>query len=516
MQEEAAAKAVGDGWILPAFDTPFAEVTFSPQFVLRRAGSSPRLIDDHAASGLNDGITDVPCIYDRVSELIHLLRFLGLLDDSLPSHAMLFKLNVSAAFKILLMHPLWQLRQGIAVAYRSKRGKPRIRYHLQWRAAFGSKASPYLWTSLMSAVHWVILQRVPEVPHPFSYLDDTYSVATSGRYLLLRRHGEIRRIPIEQAGILAVWDEWGLPWKWAKTEWGRFLVITGLLIDLDEATIRLPPSAVAVFAAEAEDFLACPTRSHPLRRWRQICGYANWALTVIPFARPLLTPLFTKLRLSNGAPRNQSPYTPVFINNDVRLALQAFVTELRDGPPLDLCDLSLSHWTKDDADLIVYTDACLEDDGGSGSGLGFWYELGACRHHFFCRPKVRWVSIQFAELLAVLCAVEQALLVADSPLFPHRLRRLLIRSDSAPAVYAFHSGAAKDTEAAPLRLIVSEAFTMLRAAHVDLHVRHISGKNNLTADVLSRARVRDLFATYGTSLKRFSPPPAVDGRALTQ
>lgn len=516
MQSTATLQAVKDGWISPPFDQRLAGVTFSPQFVLRRPGSSPRLIDDHAASGLNDGIADVPCIYDRVPELIHLLRYLGLLDDSLPEHALLFKLDVASAFKIMLMHPLWQLRQAIEVAYPQRRGPPRVRFHIQWRAAFGSKASPYLWTSLMSAVHWVIVQRVPEVPWPFSYMDDTYSLARSGRWALFKHEGEIRRIPHELAAILRIWDEWGIPWRWKKVEFGRFLVITGLRLDLDSATISLPPGAVARFAAEVQEFLAEPSRRHPLKRWQQLVGYANWALTVLPFARPYLTPLFAKLRLPNGAPRPHSPYTPVFFNQEIRLNLSNFVAELQHGDPLDLRDPALSEWRSEDADLVIYTDACLEEKGGTGSGLGYWYELQGSRRHFFARPRVRWLSIQFAETLAVASALEQVVELIGAGGFATRPRRILVRSDSAPAIYAFDSGAAVDSEQAPLRTLVMASFNLVRLAKVDVKVRHIRGVHNYTADALSRASIRDLRSTYGSSLTQFVPPPALVGRALIQ
>lgn len=518
LQEEKARKAVADGWISEAVDELPEGAVVSPQFVLRKPGASPRLIDDHAASGLNSGIADVPCVYDRVSDLIALLRFLGLLDDSLPSSAVLFKLDVSSAFKILLVSPFWQLRQGIAVAYAQPGGgPPRIRYHLQWRAAFGSKASPYLWTSFMAAVHWVIVKRVPSVPYPLSYMDDNYGIDLSGRTTLVLNRGEIRRVPVAQGGVMEVWKEWGIPFSWEKAESGRRLLITGLVIDLDSATIFLPPSSVARFADEVESFLSAPSsapRRQPLRRWRQLAGWANWALTVAPHARPLLSPLFAKLRLTNGSTRT-SPYNPIFYNNEVRNSLNSFVRVLEEEPAMDLRSPGLTEWGAGDADVTVYTDACLEEDGGSGSGLGFWYQLGGRRRHYFARPKVRWVSIQFAESLTVACAILHILSLVGTSLLPS-LHRLLIRTDSAPAVFAFDSGKGQDTASSPIHLLLLTTFSSLRLKKVDLHVRHISGKLNTTADFLSRAPPKELASTYRSSVSSFVPPPALVGRALTK
>ncbi|GAA5909683.1 hypothetical protein JCM5296_006730 [Sporobolomyces johnsonii] len=474
-QVAAARDAVERGFISAPFDELEDGMVVSPQFAVRRDGSEPRMVDDHSASGLNDGVGEAPATYDRVDLLVRLLRYAGLVANELPPETTLWKLDVSSAFKLLPMSPFWQARQVMVVAYRDSAGRLAPRFHVQHRAAFGSRASPYLWTSVMSGVMWVVQKRsVAFVPHPLFYMDDAYNPDFSGQTEVVVHSGEAREVPAGQAATIRVWDELGVDWKWKKAEHGRRLTITGLVVDLDERTITLPPDAVERFATSVSNFLdRSKGRQRPLRAWRQITGWANWALTVRPWSRPLLSPLFQKLG------RAHSAYAEVFVNQEVRFALETFVAELRTGEPLSMVDPALTDWRPSDADLTIFTDACLETTAKDGSGLGFWYDEpgGGGTRRFASRPLVRYSNIGYAESLAVASAILHALKQ------PSRVERLLVRTDSATAAYAFDGGGSRREDIAEL---VKTVYAALRERRVDLRVSHIRGTQNVTADRLSR------------------------------
>ncbi|GAA5880929.1 hypothetical protein JCM1840_002099 [Sporobolomyces johnsonii] len=494
---ENARAGVEAKLISPAFDVLPEGCVVSPQFVVRRDGSAPRVVDDHSASGLNDGIGEAAAMYDRLDALVAVLRYSGLVGETLPDHAVLYKLDVSAAFKLLPMSPEWQMRQAILVPYRDASGELRPRYHLQWRAAFGSRASPSLWTNLIAAVGWIVRKRNSElVPWPLTYMDDAFGVDLSGRTSQVAHDGEVREVPAAQAAIIAVWDELGLAWKWKKALHGRRLTITGIVVDLDDYSLSLEPEAVDKFSIAAASFLATSDRQPPLRHWRQLAGWANWALTVRPWARPLLSPLFSKLG------RASSPYSKVFINRAVKDSLAAFVAELETGAPLDLRDPALTRWDEKEADIVLHTDACLvTTENPDESGLGFWTRTRTGPLVFSARPRVKYRSIQFAEGLAVYSAIDWALRKrpsarrwskeGDEDRTPYRI---LVRTDSAPAVYAFDAGGTNQPDLAHL---VRLAYADLRAAKVDLRIVHIRGKHNVTADRLSREPVASLIDRAG-------------------
>lgn len=122
-------------------------------------------------------------------------------------------------------------------------------------------------------------------------------------------------------------------------------------------------------------------------------------------------------------------FAGVYLNKEVTEGLKVIVRGLREEEPLSLLDRGLTEWKAEDADLVVYTDACLKAEGIDESGLGFWYEWNGRRFHHYSRPGVCYEKIQFAKTFTVAAAIVQVVKAR----FPS-LRRLLIRTDSAAAV----------------------------------------------------------------------------------
>jgi len=508
--EEQVLSDIANGWTSEGLDSPIDGVVYSPMFVVRRAGDKPRVVNDQSASGLNSNTKkeEAPTTYDTLVDLIRLLRSLGI--ETLPSSATLWKTDVSAAFKVLLMHPHWQLRQGIAVEHRQADGSWQRRYHIEWRGAFGSRATPYLWTSVMGAVQWIVQHR-GYVDHPLAYMDNAFNVDLTGRLLPHVVDGSSQLLPEGQVLTLRVWDEVGFPYRLKKVVFGRSLPIIGIVIDLDLLTVTLPSSSVAIFAARARRFLDTSQphgRAPPLREWQSLIGHTSWALTVLPFARPHLTPLNAKLRFGSGAPKVLA-HAGVHTNKEVIAGLQAIIRALEEDEPLSLLDQGLTEWGEKDADVVVYTDACLEAKGGGGSGLGFCYMWNGRLFSHYSRPGVRYQKIQFAETFTVAAAIRQ-ILRARLP----NLRRLLVRTDSAAAVYAYDGGSADNTRFLPLRCLVLESFKLLQAANVDLRVLHVSGIDNDLADELSRGLLPTLQRNFH-HLYNFDPPIEwIEGRRV--
>jgi hypothetical protein len=149
-------------------------------------------------------------------------------------------------------------------------------------------------------------------------------------------------------------------------------------------------------------------------------------------------------------------------------------------------------WDDDDADLVVHTDASLKFALSFVYGSsGFVYKLKLDE----TSPKV---DIFFLELVAILSAVHH---VAS---FEHPPRRLLIYTDSLDAVGVFNSlRASESVHNGPLLGVAS---VILRSG-IDLRVRHIDGKLNIRADLLSRL-LFDIYSSKFPSdrVRLFSPP----------
>ncbi|KDE03271.1 hypothetical protein MVLG_06228 [Microbotryum lychnidis-dioicae p1A1 Lamole] len=231
--------------------------------------------------------------------------------------------------------------QNIAIKRRLEDGSTVTWYHIKWRGVFGCRAMPFLWTRFMS-----LLMRLV----PFAHDGATY------------------KIPAQQAAMARLWGDLWIPFKLAadKAPFGRRVTITGIDCDLDEFIVSLLHSTVTKLAAAIESFLQTPGRHPTLRRWQQMAGWLSWALNVAPQARPYITPLYHKIR---GKVNSD---TGVPINKDVTEALTQVAVLIAWGPALDLASPSLTRWSLADANLVIYTDACLQNADNTGAGLGFW------------------------------------------------------------------------------------------------------------------------------------------------
>lgn len=478
----------------------------NPLFVTRPSNHRVRLITDATDSGLNAGINveDVPAKYDGIRELIEVIRHrLARGEKGIP-----WKIDVASAFRLIVMHPLYQIRQAMAVSHKQPDGSRRTLYHVDFRGNFGGRGTPFLWTSIMGAVLW-IAQKHFGIEFPLAYMDDAHGYDSSGKKDSIIREGVTKVVPLELAAMARCFDALGMPWPLRKAEAEYLLPIVGILIDTIRNTASLTEESINLFAAEVKAFLSSPGRKAPLRKWNTITGWGSWAVTVRPFSRPLLTPLYAKQRNAEGG-RKTETHAPVFLNKEVRESLRQLVADLLTGEPLSFLDPILTRWTDDDADFVICTDACTDNEDGTGAGLGYWYDDNVNRAHCFAsRPGVRWSSIQFAEAITIVSAIDQV--IAWHP----GTRRILVKTDSAPCVYAFDGGGAADTPFSPMRTLVLRTYTRIRRAKVDLRVVHVRGVHNKMADMLSRLPLEDLQRQLDGYLQLFQPPLAfLEGVAL--
>lgn len=181
---------------------------------------------------------------------------------------------------------------------------------------------------------------------------------------------------------------------------------------------------------------------------------------------------------------------PIFLNRDVICNL----TWLRDVIPhvtgVRFVDDGL--WSLEDADLIMWSDAALT------KALAFVFSNQAFVYPIQPPPTHAKIDIFFLELLAILSGIHY---VAS---LPHPPRRVLVWTDSLNSVDALNSlSVSHSLHNAPSKVIAS----ILMATGIDIHVRHIQGKKNIRADLLSRLLLDDYAAQFpADSIRLFSPP----------
>lgn len=467
----------------PVFGTDLLPGMFSmPVYAVPKDGPAKfRLINDHSAGdhALNDAIRkeDVGMPQDNVQHIGHnLLVLREIFGPDAP--IWLYKSDVANAYRLLPMHPLWQVKQVITI-----NGRRRI----DRCCCFGSRGSPDLWCTVMALVLWIAVHG-RDIDGSKAYMDDNHGEDPNPTLVFYAPYG--REYPSKQARLLQLWDELGIPHKEPKQVYGRVLSIIGLEVDSDAMTITLPRASATALVDHIRAFLATPGRRPRVREWQRTLGWINWALNVHPLLRPALQSSYAKLA------GKQFPRAGMYLNADVHrdLTWVADKVESLDGVHI----LRARTWSPEGADLTIYCDASL-------SGLGFW--VPSHNAGYMTLPQHRPVApvddtIFWLESYSVLSALAWAVSLPTPP------RRLSIFTDSLNTVQMFDSLRAFGD----YNVLLRTACDILMDSGIDLRVWHVPGAENIIADALSRSLFHVL-AQYvpDLSLYTFIPPPVPAG-----
>jgi hypothetical protein len=443
----------------------------SPMFVIWQ-NEKPRIITDHSGSGsgLNDGIRreEAKVRYDDMRSFGQCLHDARLSNPGVPP--VLFKDDVATAFLNLPAHPIWQLRQVVMVDGR---------LYIVRRLVFGNRASPRIWCAVSGLLCWLAIRKL-NIVGLHVYMDDFFGWARADDLILFR--GQLR--PRPQVLLLIFWEAIRCPFEDKKQEHGSPLKIIGFWVDINLGTISLSPSSVIDIQLKINDFLVTPSRQPILRDWLRLAGHLNWLLNVLPWGRPALTELYRKIsgktQLSRG----------VHINAEVKRDLM-WLSEVIPAA-IGVHFIDNGRWAEADADLVIWTDASLH---GALSfviaGHGFVYQLRECP------PNIK-IDIFFLELMAILSAVHHFSQSLQPP------RRILLWTDSLDAVGAFNSlRVSESLHNGPLLAVAS---IFLRSG-IDLRVRHIEGKRNTRADMLSRMLLDEFKRNFPSHRVHLFAPP---------
>jgi hypothetical protein len=181
-----------------------------------------RLVNDHSAGefSLNSMIAREDVVgakMDSISDLVGaLLRYRQKHPDT---PLILFKSDVSAAYRRLPLHPLWQLKQIVTIDGQR---------HVDRCTCFGGRGSCRGYTAFMGLVLWIAI-FVMFIADLFGYIDDNFSFDEEGNVLWYGPYNCY--YPAKQTKLLRLWDEIGLPHEKPKQEYGPVLRIIGFMVD---------------------------------------------------------------------------------------------------------------------------------------------------------------------------------------------------------------------------------------------------------------------------------------------
>ncbi|KAF5383939.1 hypothetical protein D9757_007395 [Collybiopsis confluens] len=389
-----------------------------------------------------------------------------------------FKSDVSAAYRRLPMEPRWQIRQVVYIDGQ---------FHVDHNNNFGNRAGGAIWGSFFALVMW-IATYVLLLGDIFAYVDDAFGAELAENMTYYEPYGEF--FPTKQAKFLMLLDKLGTPHERPKQLYGPNLLVIGLEVDANAMTITMPLEARSDLIAAIKSFavIGCHWK---LREFQRIGGWTNWGLNAYPLLCPGLSGLYDKMAGKSKADQR------IWVNKSVCEELLWLTEKMETMSGVRI--LESEEWGAENADLTLFTDACP-------GGLGFWVAIGNVTLGFQFSVPAEWsFDIFYLEALTVLAAITFAI---SSSLPPPKC--VAIFTDNSNSVDIFNSLKAH----APHNNILLTAVNHAIESNVQFRVFHIPGTENGIADALSRFdndRVFDLCPD--TAISTFQPPRVLLGAA---
>ena len=251
----------------------------SPMFVVWQH-EKPRVITDHAGSGLNEGIPkeEAHVQYDDMHSFSQALY--DAIENNPLREIVTFKSDITSAFLNLPAHPLWQMRQIVVVDGQG---------HVVCRLVFGSRGSPRCWCSVSGLICWIGTRKL-EIEDLHVYMDDFFGWDYKDNCLEYNNHLRPRR----QVQLLVLWDFISCPYDDRKQEHGVTLKIIGFWVNSLIGSISLTPDSISDIVSKIDLFIETKDRQPPLREWLKLAGHLNWMLNVLPWGHPALSEIYRK------------------------------------------------------------------------------------------------------------------------------------------------------------------------------------------------------------------------------
>jgi hypothetical protein len=405
----------------------------------------------------------------RLDNIHDLGRILRSVRASHPDHKLvMWKSDVTRAYRLMPMHPLWQIRQVMTVdGFR----------HVNRCNHFGNRAAGRVWGSFFALVLWIAICLI-KIEDLLAYVDDTFSWDFEDNLEWYDPYHKC--LPSKQVRLLLLWDDLGIPHEEAKQVFGSPLTVIGFDVDPNLMTVSMPLQARSDLVSTIRAF-AKPGQRRSLHDFQSLAGWINWALNVYPLLRPALSTLYRKISGKSNA--HQLIWVSTLLCHELLWFVDHVV--ISDGVHF----LHSVEWNPESADLVFFTDACP-------LGLAFWSP--SLSQGFQCSNVNNDLNIFFLEAYAVTSAIFHV--VHNVFPLPHRL---VIYTDSSNTVDLFNT-----LHASPgYNPILITAVDLLLSSHISLRVLHIPGHENVVADALVRFQNgRAISAAPTLSITNFLPP----------
>jgi hypothetical protein len=332
-----------------------------------------------------------------------------------------WKSDVSRAYRLMPMVPLWQIRQIVTIDGQ---------HYVDRCNQFGNRAGGRVWASFANLVLW-IATYVKHIDDLLGYVDDDFSWDFQDNLAVY--HPYDTSMPEKQKRLLELWDELGIPHKREKQLWGPTLTIIGFKVDPNAMTVTMPVES-RLELVEAIRAFANVGNLPTFHKVQSFHGWLHWSLNSYPLLRPGVATMHDKmLGISD-------PSTRIEVDDQMCKELEWFARHVERSDGVHVFESV--EWGIDDADLVLDTLATRDD-------MAFWSP--AILQAFRCAD-VGVHGKTYLKTLVVVSAFEYA---AGLPQWS-RPRRLAIRTEDIDVVMMFSTLRAPTIDYNPLLLTAAE------------------------------------------------------------
>ena len=340
---------------------------------------------------------------------------------------------------------------------------------------FGASISCAIFQAFSDALSHIVEYKFMQGHQNINYLDDFFFV-----------DGERDRCNQQIKVFLDVCQHINFPVSMEKTEWATTSIsFLGLLIDTVRRIVTIPPDKIARAMNSIQRMLG--KRTTTLRELQKLTGYLNFLCKCVVPGRA-----FTRRIYCHGEGLLK-PHHHLNVNSELKLDLKMWLIFLQHP---NCYARPFFHYDEEvfSADINMYTDSA----GRMGLGCGGlhnedWF-VAQWEDQFLEENKP---SINYLELYAVVVAV-----VSWIHLYPNR--KVTLFCDNMSVVHMINNNASKCRNCMVLiRILVLHSMIH----NVKVSAKHVMGKMNSYADLISRMKYREFRRLAKENGIRFANKP---------
>lgn len=231
--EDESQKEIDAGRYSPPFPTILPGMACMPTYVIERKNKMRLITEQTCISDPSKGLNSLVKKENCAVPLCNLQQFGYDLrtakEDSYGWKLVIWKCDVKGAYRLIPMHPFWQILQAANL--------PDGSYTINRCNVFGGGASGRCWWSLMSLILWIARCHFGS-NNLNDYIDNVFLSAYANSLVLYSRYMTL--MPPPQASFLQCLDVIEVPHDRVKQLWNSSLPVTGLVVDADQLLITMP------------------------------------------------------------------------------------------------------------------------------------------------------------------------------------------------------------------------------------------------------------------------------------